>query len=74
MRVLLLPAIAGISYEVLRLSAKRAQSPFFRALVAPGMLLQRLTTREPDLSQIEVAIASFRRVVPETDKEALLVG
>jgi uncharacterized protein YqhQ len=74
MRLLLLPAIAGISYEALRLSAKRASSPFFRALVAPGMLLQRLTTREPDLSQIEVAVASFRRVVPAGDTEAGLVG
>jgi uncharacterized protein YqhQ len=73
MRLLLLPAIAGISYEALRLSAGRAQSPVFKALVAPGMLLQRLTTREPDLSQIEVAIASFRRVVPGRDPEAGLV-
>jgi len=64
MRLLLLPAIAGISYEVLRLSARKADSPFFRALITPGLLLQRLTTREPDLSQIEVAIASFRRVIP----------
>lgn len=74
MRILLLPAIAGISYEALRLSARRSRSPVFRALVAPGMLLQRLTTREPDLSQIEVAIASFRRVVPPNDAEACLVG
>jgi uncharacterized protein YqhQ len=74
MRILLLPAIAGISYEALRLSARRSRSPVFRALVAPGMLLQRLTTREPDLSQIEVAIASFRRVVPSNDAEACLVG
>jgi len=64
MRLVLLPAIAGISYEALRLTARKADSPFFRALIAPGLLLQRLTTREPDLSQIEVAIASFRRVVP----------
>jgi len=74
MRLLLLPAIAGISYEALRLSARRAQSPVFKMLVEPGMFLQRLTTREPDLSQIEVAIASFRRVVPADDTEARLVG
>jgi uncharacterized protein YqhQ len=42
-------------------------------LIAPGLLLQRLTTREPDLSQIEVAIASFRRVVPGRDMGAGLV-
>ena len=74
MRILLLSAIAGISYEALRLSARRSGSAVFRALVAPGMLLQRLTTREPDLSQIEVAIASFRRVVPAAEVEACLVG
>jgi uncharacterized protein YqhQ len=73
MRLVLLPAIAGISYEALRLSARKARAPVFRALVAPGMLLQRLTTREPDLSQIEVAIASFLRVVPPRDPEALRV-
>ena len=71
MRLLLLPAVAGISYEVLRLSAKHGTSGFVRALVAPGLLLQRLTTREPDLPQIEVAVASLRRVaqgaVPEGD-------
>ncbi|MGE5190780.1 MAG: DUF1385 domain-containing protein [Gemmatimonadota bacterium] len=74
MRLLLLPAVAGISYEVLRLSARKAESPVFRALVAPGLLLQRLTTREPDLAQIEVAIASFRRVAPGGGTEAGLVG
>ncbi len=73
MRLVLLPAIAGISYEVLRLTARKMESPFFRAVIAPGLLLQRLTTREPDLSQIEVAIASFRRVVPGGDTEAGLV-
>ncbi|MCL5884813.1 MAG: DUF1385 domain-containing protein [Deltaproteobacteria bacterium] len=64
MRLLLLPVIAGISYEALRLSARKAGSPLFRALVAPGLVLQKLTTREPDVAQIEVAIASFRRVAP----------
>jgi len=74
MRLILLPAVAGISYEALRVSARKADSPLFRGLIAPGLLLQRLTTREPDLSQIEVAIASFRRVVPDKDMGAGLVG
>ncbi len=74
MRLPLLPAVAGISYEVLRLSARKAGSPLFRVLIAPGLLLQRLTTREPDLRQIEVAIASFRRVAPGAGSEAGLVG
>jgi uncharacterized protein YqhQ len=74
LRLPLIPAIAGISYEVLRLSARRMESPLFRVLVAPGLWLQRLTTREPDLPQIEVAIASFLRVSGEPGSEAGLVG
>ncbi|MEW6720498.1 MAG: DUF1385 domain-containing protein [Thermodesulfobacteriota bacterium] len=74
LRLPLIPAIAGASYEVLRLSARRAGSPLFRALVAPGLWFQRLTTREPDLRQIEVAIASFRRVSGSAPPEADLVG
>ena len=69
MKLVLLPAVAGISYEVLRLTARNLESPLFRALVAPGMLLQRLTTREPDLAQIEVALASFRRVLAAEEAE-----
>jgi uncharacterized protein YqhQ len=74
LRLPLIPAIAGISYEVLRLSAKKSRSPWFRGLVAPGLWLQRLTTREPDLPQIEVAIASFRRVSGPPGLEVSLVG
>jgi uncharacterized protein YqhQ len=74
LRLPLIPAIAGISYEVLKLSARKADSPLFRAVVAPGMWFQRLTTREPDLLQVEVAIASFRRVSGEQVTEAALVG
>jgi uncharacterized protein YqhQ len=76
MKLALLPAVAGISYELLRLTARKLDSPLFKAMVAPGMLLQRLTTREPDLAQIEVALASFRRVLPSQEadeKEAALV-
>jgi uncharacterized protein YqhQ len=74
LRIPLIPVIAGISYEVLRLSARRMDSPLFRVLVAPGLWLQRLTTREPDRSQIEVAIASFVRVSGPQGTEAALVG
>jgi uncharacterized protein YqhQ len=74
LRIPLIPIIAGISYEVLRLSARRMDSPLFKVLVAPGLWLQRLTTREPDRSQIEVAIASFRRVSGPPGTEAALVG
>ncbi len=74
LRLPLIPAIAGISYEVLKLSARNAGSPLFRVLVAPGLWFQRLTTREPDLPQIEVAIASFLRVSGKPAPEAGLVG
>ncbi len=70
MRLLLLPAVAGISYEVLRLSARKGGTGLFRAVMAPGLLLQRMTTREPDRCQVEVAIASFRKVAPSPSKEA----
>jgi uncharacterized protein YqhQ len=74
LRLPLIPAIAGISYEVLRLSAKKIRSPWFRVLVAPGLWLQRLTTREPDLPQLEVAIASFLRVSGSPEPEPSLAG
>jgi len=74
MRLLLLPAVAGISYEALRLSARKSGSGVFRAVVAPGLLLQRMTTREPDRSQIEVALASFRHAAAPLAKEASVAG
>lgn len=74
LRLVLLPAVAGLSYETLRLTAKRHESGLFKVLIAPGLLLQRLTTREPDLSQVEVALTSFRRVLPEGEREAASVG
>lgn len=58
-RLALLPLVAGVSYEVLRLFAFR-DNAFVRVLRAPGLALQRLTTREPDDSMIEVAIAAFK--------------
>ena len=60
-RLLLIPVIAGISYEVLRFSGKH-NNWFVRIISAPGMLLQRLTTKEPDESMAEVAIAAVEAV------------
>jgi uncharacterized protein YqhQ len=62
-RVLLLPLIAGLSYELLRWSARHDQSPFVKLLIAPGLALQRLTTGEPDDSQLEVAIRSMEEAL-----------
>ncbi|TAN42504.1 MAG: DUF1385 domain-containing protein [Nitrospirae bacterium] len=62
-RLLLVPFIAGISYEFLKLSAKLHDNPVFKLAVLPGLLLQRMTVREPDDSQIEVAIAAVKEVL-----------
>jgi uncharacterized protein YqhQ len=62
-RVVLLPVIAGLSYEVLKWSAKNDRLPIVRLLIAPGLALQRLTTREPDDSQLEVAIRSMEEAL-----------
>jgi uncharacterized protein YqhQ len=61
-RIVLVPVIAGLSYEVIRLAAKNMKRGWVRVLMRPGLLLQRLTTREPELDQLEVAIASLRAV------------
>lgn len=66
-RILLLPVVAGLSYEVIKLAGK--STGCVRTLTKPGLWLQRLTTQEPDDSQIEVAICSMKAVIPE-DKEA----
>lgn len=55
-RVILLPIIAGISYEFIKLSAKKRGSPAIEIMIRPGLWLQRLTTREPSNEQLEVAI------------------
>ncbi len=62
-RIILIPLIAGISYEVLKLSAKMKNNLFINLIIQPGLLLQRLTTREPDESQIEVALKALQEVL-----------
>ena len=61
LRILLIPVIAGISYEFIRLTG-RSDNILVKIISAPGMLLQRLTTKEPDDTMIEVAIASIEAV------------
>jgi uncharacterized protein YqhQ len=61
-RLLLIPLIAGLSYELLKFSA-RSESPIVNALVAPGLLFQRLTTKEPDDEELEVALTSAIRIL-----------
>lgn len=62
-RIVLLPLIAGLSYEILKWSAKHEKAALVRYLVAPGLALQRLTTREPDDEQLEVAIRSMEEAI-----------
>jgi uncharacterized protein YqhQ len=62
-RIVLLPIIAGVSYEVIRFAAKHMDWAWVRVLMKPGLLLQRLTTRQPSLDQVEVAVASLRAVL-----------
>jgi len=61
-RILLFPVIAGISYELLKLGARFPNNFFLNVLVWPGLLLQKMTTREPDKKQLEVAIKAFEAV------------
>jgi uncharacterized protein YqhQ len=62
-RIALLPVIAGIAYEVIRFAGKHPQNPILRTIMAPGLWLQRLTTRAPSLDQIEVSIRALREVL-----------
>ncbi|MCX7817007.1 MAG: DUF1385 domain-containing protein [Syntrophales bacterium] len=62
-KLLLLPVIAGISYEIVRFTGKFRKSKMVKLITWPGLLLQRITTREPTDDQIEVAIAAMKKVI-----------
>jgi len=68
-RILLLPVIAGIAYELIRFAGKHQNNRILMALLAPGMWLQRLTTREPSLDQIEVSIRALKEVLSLETKD-----
>jgi uncharacterized protein YqhQ len=70
-RVLGIPLIAGISFEIIKLAARHRDLPWVRAVMAPGMALQRLTTREPDHHQLAVAIAALRAVLEVEEHDRL---
>jgi uncharacterized protein YqhQ len=71
-RILLLPVIAGLAYELIRFAGKHTGNRVLMTLLAPGLWLQRLTTREPTLEQIEVSIRALQEVlrVERTDADA----
>ncbi len=62
-RVIFLPFLAGIAYEFIRWSANHIENPLVRNLIQPNLALQRLTTREPDLGMLEVAITAFSEML-----------
>jgi uncharacterized protein YqhQ len=62
-KIMLLPVVAGISYEAIRFTGKYSHSKFVQVLSWPGLLLQKITTREPSDDQIEVAIAAMKKVI-----------
>ena len=62
-RVVLMPLIAGLAYEVIRFSARHLKNPVCRLLTRPGMWLQKITTKEPDDTQLEIAITALREAL-----------
>jgi uncharacterized protein YqhQ len=68
-RILLLPVIAGIAYELIRFAGKHTDNRVLMTLLAPGLWLQRLTTREPTLDQLEVSIRALREVLALEGRE-----
>ena len=62
-RVVLLPLIAGLAYEVIRFSARHLDNPICRVLITPGLWLQRITTNEPDEKQLEIAIVALKEAL-----------
>ena len=62
-RIILLPVVAGVAYEFIRFTAKNQHNLLIRAITKPNLALQRLTTREPDLEMLAVAITAFEQVL-----------
>ncbi|HYJ47671.1 MAG TPA: DUF1385 domain-containing protein, partial [Pyrinomonadaceae bacterium] len=69
-RVLLIPVVAGLSYEIIRLSAKKEGGFFFKLITLPGVWLQNITTKEPDDGQLEVAIVALKESLKLEPKPA----
>jgi uncharacterized protein YqhQ len=69
-RILLLPLIAGLAYELIRFAGRNAHNRALMAMLAPGLWLQRLTTRQPSLDQIEVSIRALKEVLTLEGRQA----
>jgi len=73
-RIVLIPVVAGLSYEIIRLSAKKESGAFFKLITRPGVWLQNVTTKEPDDLQLEVAIEALKeslKLEPKTGETEL---
>src|SRR5438045_7704009 len=62
-RVVLIPLIAGLAYEIIRFSARHLANPVCKVLIRPGLWLQRITTKEPDDKQLEIALVALREAL-----------
>jgi uncharacterized protein YqhQ len=69
-RIVLIPVVAGLSYEIIRLSARKESGAFFKTITRPGVWLQNITTKEPDDSQLEVAIEALKESLKLEPKPA----
>src|SRR5262249_40055348 len=72
-RILLIPVIAAIGYEILKFGARHRSNPLVKVLLYPGILVQKITTKQPDDDMIEVAIVSMEQAL-EADGEASPAG
>jgi uncharacterized protein YqhQ len=68
-RLVFIPIIAGVSYEIIKFASKRQNNFFVKLMVLPGLWLQKLTTKEPSVDQVEVAIRSLKEVLSMEDKK-----
>lgn len=73
-RLLLLPVVASLTYEILRFGSRHPQAWWLQPFLAPGLLLQRFTTREPSDDQIEVAFAALRYLTDENARSSSTTG
>ena len=64
-RIVLIPVVAGLGYEVIKFGAANWHNRLVRSILSPSLALQRLTTREPTLDMLEVAITALQRVLAE---------
>lgn len=71
--IMLLPIVAGTSYELIKLAGEKEANPVIRLIATPGLWLQKLTTNEPDRSMLEVAIKALKAVLPEEERNEVHV-